>query len=88
MDCEVLFLVYALKLAMPNYVFVNRGNHELRRMNEKYGYRYPTLGFTLTLTLSLTLALPLPFHFPLLLTLTIPQTCACPLNLALTLTLP
>jgi len=37
-DCEVLLMVYALKLAMPNYVFINRGNHELRRMNEKYGF--------------------------------------------------
>lgn len=31
-------MCYALKLAMPNYVFINRGNHELRRMNEKYGF--------------------------------------------------
>ena len=33
---EVLFVVYALKIALPHNIFINRGNHELRRMNEKY----------------------------------------------------
>eukprot|EP00029_Vermamoeba_vermiformis_P003268 TRINITY_DN1365_c0_g1_i1.p1 TRINITY_DN1365_c0_g1~~TRINITY_DN1365_c0_g1_i1.p1 ORF type:complete len:852 (-),score=214.09 TRINITY_DN1365_c0_g1_i1:61-2367(-) len=35
---EVLFIVYALRLAFPNNVFLNRGNHEARRMNEKYKF--------------------------------------------------
>jgi Ca2+-binding EF-hand superfamily protein/diadenosine tetraphosphatase ApaH/serine/threonine PP2A family protein phosphatase len=35
---EVLFMVYALRLAFPNNVFLNRGNHEARRMNEKYKF--------------------------------------------------
>eukprot|EP01130_Rhizamoeba_saxonica_P013690 TRINITY_DN5866_c0_g1_i1.p1 TRINITY_DN5866_c0_g1~~TRINITY_DN5866_c0_g1_i1.p1 ORF type:complete len:770 (+),score=155.00 TRINITY_DN5866_c0_g1_i1:30-2339(+) len=35
---EVLFTVYAMKLAYKDYVFINRGNHEIRRMNEKYSF--------------------------------------------------
>jgi Ca2+-binding EF-hand superfamily protein/diadenosine tetraphosphatase ApaH/serine/threonine PP2A family protein phosphatase len=35
---EVLFLVYCLILAYPQFVFIDRGNHEIRRMNEKYAF--------------------------------------------------
>jgi diadenosine tetraphosphatase ApaH/serine/threonine PP2A family protein phosphatase len=36
---EVIFAVYAMKVALPNHVFINRGNHEIRRMNEKYDFK-------------------------------------------------
>jgi len=36
---EVIFAVYAMKIALPNHVFINRGNHEIRRMNEKYDFK-------------------------------------------------
>eukprot|EP01062_Namystynia_karyoxenos_P006343 TRINITY_DN1221_c0_g1_i1.p1 TRINITY_DN1221_c0_g1~~TRINITY_DN1221_c0_g1_i1.p1 ORF type:complete len:938 (+),score=345.20 TRINITY_DN1221_c0_g1_i1:135-2948(+) len=35
---EVLLLLYTLKLLWPAKVFMNRGNHEARRINEKYGF--------------------------------------------------
>eukprot|EP01063_Lacrimia_lanifica_P020344 TRINITY_DN27675_c0_g1_i1.p1 TRINITY_DN27675_c0_g1~~TRINITY_DN27675_c0_g1_i1.p1 ORF type:complete len:892 (+),score=306.47 TRINITY_DN27675_c0_g1_i1:136-2811(+) len=35
---ECLLLLYSLKLQYPDYVFLNRGNHETRRLNEKYGF--------------------------------------------------
>ena len=35
---EVLLLLYAMKLQWPHYVHLNRGNHEARRLNEKYGF--------------------------------------------------
>lgn len=34
----VLLSVFALVLAFPQYVFVNRGNHESGRLNEKYAF--------------------------------------------------
>lgn len=36
---EVMFLLLALKLAMPEQVHLVRGNHEDSAMNEKYGFR-------------------------------------------------
>jgi protein phosphatase len=35
---EVLFIIYSLCLAFPHCVYLNRGNHEQRRMNEKYHF--------------------------------------------------
>ena len=35
---EVLLLLYALKLVNPASIFLNRGNHEHRRMNARYGF--------------------------------------------------
>mmetsp|Transcript_89215 Transcript_89215/g.186451 ORF Transcript_89215/g.186451 Transcript_89215/m.186451 type:complete len:508 (-) Transcript_89215:237-1760(-) len=35
---ELIVLVFALKVAMPSAVFVNRGNHEDAHMNKKYGF--------------------------------------------------
>lgn len=35
---EVLLLLYTLKLLWPGKVFLNRGNHEAKRINEKYGF--------------------------------------------------
>eukprot|EP00008_Paramoeba_atlantica_P002382 CAMPEP_0201502682 /NCGR_PEP_ID=MMETSP0151_2-20130828/84261_1 /ASSEMBLY_ACC=CAM_ASM_000257 /TAXON_ID=200890 /ORGANISM="Paramoeba atlantica, Strain 621/1 / CCAP 1560/9" /LENGTH=1061 /DNA_ID=CAMNT_0047896295 /DNA_START=611 /DNA_END=3796 /DNA_ORIENTATION=- len=35
---ECLLLILAFKIAFPRSVFVNRGNHETRSMNEKYGF--------------------------------------------------
>lgn len=35
---EVLFTVFCMVLAYPEYVYINRGNHEVRRMNEKYNF--------------------------------------------------
>lgn len=37
--CEVLLLLYALKLAYPDRVHLNRGNHETDDMNEAYGFK-------------------------------------------------
>lgn len=37
--CEVALLVFAFKLALPDSVFVNRGNHEDRQVNTVYGFR-------------------------------------------------
>lgn len=33
---EVLLILYALKLAFPDWVFLNRGNHEHRLLNSRY----------------------------------------------------
>lgn len=33
---SVMNLVLAMKLAYPDYVFINRGNHEDRTINHKY----------------------------------------------------
>lgn len=38
MDVQLLLTLYALKLVFPNSVFFNRGNHEQRRMNERYSF--------------------------------------------------
>lgn len=35
---EVLLLLYTLKLLWPSKIFLNRGNHEAKRINEKYGF--------------------------------------------------
>ena len=35
---EVLLLLYTMKLLWPDHVHLNRGNHEARRLNEKYGF--------------------------------------------------
>merc|ERR1711957_230701 len=36
---EVVCLVFALKIAFPTKVFLNRGNHEDADMNEDYGFK-------------------------------------------------
>ena len=33
--CEIVLLIFALKLKHPKHVFVNRGNHEARDINER-----------------------------------------------------
>mmetsp|Transcript_86204 Transcript_86204/g.219591 ORF Transcript_86204/g.219591 Transcript_86204/m.219591 type:complete len:546 (-) Transcript_86204:41-1678(-) len=35
---ELLMMIFALKIAMPDKVFINRGNHEDAHMNVKYGF--------------------------------------------------
>jgi serine/threonine-protein phosphatase 5 len=35
---EVLLIVYAFKLVYPTTVTLNRGNHEQKRINGKYGF--------------------------------------------------
>jgi hypothetical protein len=35
---EVLTILYALKLAFPTYMFINRGNHEFENLNIRYGF--------------------------------------------------
>ncbi|KAJ9463087.1 Serine/threonine-protein phosphatase with EF-hands pef-1 [Diplonema papillatum] len=54
---EVLLLLYSLKLKWPDRVFLNRGNHETRRLNEKYGFdeevsRKYDIGLFKTITMS------------------------------------
>jgi hypothetical protein len=34
----VLFLLYALKIVYPEYVFLNKGNHENKAINSRYGF--------------------------------------------------
>lgn len=36
---EIVLLIYSLKLIYPNYVFLNKGNHEVSEMNAKYGFK-------------------------------------------------
>jgi diadenosine tetraphosphatase ApaH/serine/threonine PP2A family protein phosphatase len=36
--CEVFLVLAALKIANPNYFFMNRGNHESERYNIAYGF--------------------------------------------------
>ncbi len=35
---EIILLLFALKLYDPNSLHLNRGNHECRRMNERYSF--------------------------------------------------
>eukprot|EP01119_Soliformovum_irregulare_P023279 TRINITY_DN8111_c0_g1_i1.p1 TRINITY_DN8111_c0_g1~~TRINITY_DN8111_c0_g1_i1.p1 ORF type:complete len:755 (+),score=222.45 TRINITY_DN8111_c0_g1_i1:39-2267(+) len=35
---EVLLILYSLKLLLPQYVHLNKGNHEQLHMNKKYGF--------------------------------------------------
>jgi len=37
-SCEVVFSIFALKLACPAWVFLNRGNHEAAEINEANGF--------------------------------------------------
>jgi hypothetical protein len=37
-SCEVVLVLFALKVACPDFVFLNRGNHEARHMNEHDGF--------------------------------------------------
>jgi Ca2+-binding EF-hand superfamily protein/diadenosine tetraphosphatase ApaH/serine/threonine PP2A family protein phosphatase len=37
-DVSLLFILLAWKCLMPKSVFLNRGNHEQRRMNERYSF--------------------------------------------------
>jgi serine/threonine-protein phosphatase 5 len=37
-DVEIILTLYSLKLAGPDTIFFNRGNHEQRHMNEKYNF--------------------------------------------------
>jgi len=37
-SCEVVFSIFALKLACPDAVFLNRGNHESAEINEANGF--------------------------------------------------
>lgn len=36
--CEVVFILYAFKVWNPKCIFLNRGNHEARKINEKYNF--------------------------------------------------
>lgn len=36
--CEIVCVLFAWKLACPDYVFLNRGNHETDGMNRLYGF--------------------------------------------------
>ncbi|KAJ9455467.1 Serine/threonine-protein phosphatase rdgC [Diplonema papillatum] len=51
--CEVILIVLSLLLAYPDFVFVNRGNHEDKYMNKKYGFlkeaqiKIGVLGYTI-----------------------------------------
>ena len=37
---ECITTLIGLKILYPDYVFLSRGNHEDRQMNEKYGFKY------------------------------------------------
>jgi predicted phosphodiesterase len=38
-SCEVLLLLYSLKILFPNHMILLRGNHEFQEMSESYGFR-------------------------------------------------
>ncbi len=38
-SCEVVLLIFAWKLLMPNSVFLNRGNHEVTDLNSRDGFK-------------------------------------------------
>jgi len=52
-SCEVVILLLAYKMALPNNFFMSRGNHETRAMNKIYGFegevkqKYDSLAFDL-----------------------------------------
>ena len=37
-SCEVVILLFAMKVVYPDFVFMNRGNHETSNMNRVYGF--------------------------------------------------
>jgi len=37
-SCEVIILLYFIKICYPNKIFLNRGNHETSDMNKVYGF--------------------------------------------------
>ncbi|CCH41597.1 Serine/threonine-protein phosphatase [Wickerhamomyces ciferrii] len=37
-SCEVIILLYFIKLVFPNKIYLNRGNHETNDMNKVYGF--------------------------------------------------
>jgi serine/threonine-protein phosphatase 5 len=41
-----LFILFSLKLLYPDYVFLNKGNHENRNLNGKYGFEGNNLSLT------------------------------------------
>jgi diadenosine tetraphosphatase ApaH/serine/threonine PP2A family protein phosphatase len=42
---EVLFIIYVFKLMYPNYVWLNRGNHEHRLLNKRYKFERQVKSF-------------------------------------------
>ena len=38
-SCEVIILLYALKCIYPNDIYLMRGNHEFKRICDKYGFK-------------------------------------------------
>jgi diadenosine tetraphosphatase ApaH/serine/threonine PP2A family protein phosphatase len=42
-SCEVLLLLYALKVLFPDHIFLLRGNHEIGAMSVTYGFRQECL---------------------------------------------
>jgi diadenosine tetraphosphatase ApaH/serine/threonine PP2A family protein phosphatase len=43
-SCEVLLLLYSLKILFPEKVYLLRGNHEFKNMSESYDFRRECLG--------------------------------------------
>jgi protein phosphatase len=63
-SCEIVILVYALKVLFPTKVVLLRGNHELGWMTENYGFRQECLSRFLPHVYS---SIVESFHFYLLL---------------------